>query len=50
MLYILAVVLAVAWVIAFGILQVGGAAIHLLLLLAAISMLWRFIKQRRAVV
>ena len=50
MLYTFAAILALAWVVAFGILQVGGGAIHLLLLLAGGCMLWRLIKQRRAMV
>jgi hypothetical protein len=50
MLYALAVVPALAWVVGFGVLNVGGGAVHLLLLFSAIFILWHFIKRRRTVV
>lgn len=47
MLFTLAVVLIVAWVFGFGVFHVAGGLIHLLLLLAVISILWHFVRGRR---
>jgi Family of unknown function (DUF5670) len=46
----LAVILVVAWLLGFSVFHVAGGLIHLLLLLAAISILWHFIGGRRTVV
>jgi hypothetical protein len=46
----LAVVLIVAWLLGLSVFHVAGALIHLLLLLACISILWHFVSgSRRAV-
>lgn len=45
----LAVILILAWILGFGVFHVAGALIHLLLLLAVISILWHFIQGRRSV-
>lgn len=45
----LAVVLIVAWLLGFSVFHVAGGLIHLLLLLAVISILWHFVTGRRAV-
>jgi hypothetical protein len=42
MLFALAVILVLAWVIGFAMLHVAGGLIHLLLLLAAIALVWHF--------
>jgi len=47
MLLTLAVVLVVAWLLGFSVFNVAGGLIHLLLILAAISILWHFIGGRR---
>ena len=47
MLFTVAVVLFVAWLLGFGVLHVAGAAIHLLLVLAAISIGWQLVRGRR---
>jgi len=43
----LAVILVLAWVLGFSVFHVAGGLIHLLLLLAVISILWHFIGGRR---
>lgn len=47
MLAALAVILIVAWLLGFGVFHVAGNMIHLLLVLAIISVLWRFVTGRR---
>jgi len=47
MLAALAVILIVAWLLGFGVFHVAGSMIHLLLVLAIISILWRFVTGRR---
>jgi hypothetical protein len=49
MLFALAVVLLVAWALGLGVFHVAGGLIHLLLLLAVISILYHFVRGRRAV-
>jgi Family of unknown function (DUF5670) len=46
----LAIILVLAWLLGFGVFHVAGSLIHLLLVLAVISILWRFIGGRRTVV
>jgi hypothetical protein len=43
MFFTLAVILVVAWLLGFSVFHVAGGLIHLLLLLAIISILWHFI-------
>jgi len=43
----LAFILVVAWFLGFTVFHVAGGLIHLLLLLAVISILWHFIGRRR---
>jgi hypothetical protein len=43
----LAVILIVAWLLGFGVFHVAGGLIHLLLVLAIIAILWRFVTGRR---
>jgi hypothetical protein len=50
MLFALAVILVVAWLLGFTVFHVAGGLIHLLLLLAVISILWHFIRGRRTIV
>ena len=45
----LALLLLVAWGLGIGVFHVAGGLIHLLLLLAVISILWNFIGGRRSV-
>ena len=45
----LAVVLVLAWILGFGVFHVAGTLIHLLLIVAVISILWHFIQGRRVV-
>lgn len=47
MLFALAVILVVAWVLGFSVFHVAGGVIHLLLLLAVISIVWHFVSGRR---
>lgn len=47
MLFALAVILCVAWVLGFTVFHVAGGLIHLLLVLAVISVIWHFIRGRR---
>jgi len=44
---VLAVILVVAWFLGFSVFHVAGGMIHLLLLLAVVSILWHFISGRR---
>jgi hypothetical protein len=50
MLWTLAVVLFVLWLLGFGVFHVAGGLIHLLLVLAVIVVLYRLITGRRPVV
>jgi hypothetical protein len=43
----LAVILVLAWLLGFGVFHVAGALIHLLLLVAIVSILWHFVSGRR---
>jgi hypothetical protein len=49
MLWTIAVVLFVLWILGFGVFHVAGGLIHILLVLAVISVLWNLIAGRRAV-
>jgi hypothetical protein len=42
-----AVVLVLAWLLGLSVFHVAGSLVHLLLLLALISILWHFISGRR---
>jgi hypothetical protein len=42
-------VLFVLWILGFGVFHVAGGLIHILLVLAVISILWSLIAGRRAV-
>jgi len=44
----IAVVLLVLWVLGFLTFHIAGAFIHILLILAVISLVWNFIAGRRA--
>ena len=48
MLFTLAVVLIVAWLLGISVFHVAGGLIHLLLLVALIAILWHFIGGRRS--
>jgi hypothetical protein len=48
MLLWLAIILALAWITGFGVFHVAGAAIHVLVVLAVISLLVHLIRGRRA--
>jgi hypothetical protein len=45
----LAVILVVAWLLGFGVFHVAGGLIHLLLVIAIISIIWHFVSGRRSV-
>lgn len=49
MLFALAVILVVAWLLGVSVFHVAGGVIHLLLLLAVISIVWHFLSGRRRV-
>ena len=49
MLLLLAVILALAWIAGFGVFHVASAAIHVLVILAIISVAAHFIRARRVV-
>ncbi|MFI5249075.1 MAG: lmo0937 family membrane protein [Gemmatimonadales bacterium] len=49
MLWTIALVLFVLWILGFGVFHVAGGLIHILLVLAVISVLWNLIAGRRAV-
>jgi hypothetical protein len=49
MLYTIAVVLFILWILGFGVFHVAGALIHILLVAAIITILWSLIAGRRAV-
>ncbi len=48
MFFTIAIILVVAWLLGFSVFHVAGGLIHLLLLLAIISILWHFINGRRS--
>ena len=45
----LAVIFIVAWIFGFVIFHVAGGLIHLLLLVAIISLVWHFVAGRRSI-
>jgi uncharacterized membrane protein YobD (UPF0266 family) len=45
----LAVILVVAWALGFGVFHVGGGLVHLLIILALISVILHFARGRRVV-
>jgi hypothetical protein len=47
MIWTIAVILFVLWILGFGVFHVAGALIHILLVLAIISVLWSLIAGRR---
>jgi Family of unknown function (DUF5670) len=49
MFWTLALVLFILWILGFGVFHAAGALIHILLVLAVISLLWGLISGRRAV-
>jgi Family of unknown function (DUF5670) len=49
MLYTIAVVLFILWILGFGVFHVAGALIHILLVAAIIAVLWNLIAGRRTV-
>jgi hypothetical protein len=49
MLLLLAVILALAWVGGFGVFHVASAAIHVLIVLALISVVAHFVTRKRLV-
>jgi hypothetical protein len=49
MLYTIAVVLFILWILGFGVFHVAGALIHILLVAAIIVVLWSLIAGRRTV-
>jgi Family of unknown function (DUF5670) len=44
MLLLLAIILALAWVAGFGVFHVASAAVHLLIILAVVSVVLHFIR------
>jgi hypothetical protein len=49
MLWTLAVILFIAWLLGYGVFHVAGGLIHLLLVLAVIVILYRIVTGRRPV-
>ena len=49
MLWTLAVILFICWLLGWGVFHVAGGLIHILLVLAVIVVLWRVITGRRPV-
>jgi hypothetical protein len=49
MLWTLAVILFVLWLLGFAVFHVAGGLIHLLLVIAVIVVIWRLITGRRVV-
>lgn len=49
MLWTIAVILFILWLLGFVVLHVGGGLIHLLLVLAVIAIVWRLVTGRPAV-
>ena len=48
MLWTIAIILIVLWLAGFLVVHVGGALIHLLLVIAAIVLIYQFVTGRRA--
>ena len=48
MLFWLGVILLIAWIMGFGVFHVAASAIHILIVLAVISILVHFIRGKRA--
>ncbi len=46
----IAIVLIVLWALGFFLFPIGGGLIHLLLVIAVISIIWHFVAGRRRVV
>ena len=49
MLWILALILFILWILGFGVFHVAGSLIHLILVLAVLSIIGHFILGRRSV-
>jgi hypothetical protein len=49
MLLLLAIILGLAWIAGFGVFHVASAAIHILIVLAIISIVLHFVRGRRVV-
>jgi len=49
MLLLLAIILALAWVAGFGVFHVASAAIHVLVILAVVSIVLHFVRAKRVV-
>ncbi len=49
MLWTIAVILFILWILGFGVFHVAGGLIHLLLVLAIIAVVWRLVTGRSAV-
>jgi hypothetical protein len=49
MLAIVAVVLLVAWLLGISVFHVAGSVIHILIILAVISLVMHFVRGRRAI-
>lgn len=49
MMWTIALVLFVLWILGFGVFHVAGGLIHILLVLAVISILWNLIAGRKTV-
>jgi hypothetical protein len=49
MLLLLAIILGLAWIAGFGVFHVASAAIHILIVLALVSIVLHFIRGRRVV-
>jgi hypothetical protein len=47
MFLIIAVILALAWILGISVFHVAGGLIHLLLIVALISLIWHFVSGRR---
>lgn len=50
MIWTIAIVLFVLWLLGFGVFHVAGSLIHLLLVVAVIVVVWRLVSGRRPVV
>jgi len=50
MLLLLAIILAIAWILSFTVYHVSSGAIHLLILLAVIAVIVHFVRGTRATV
>jgi hypothetical protein len=49
MLWTIAVILFILWLLGFVVLHVGGGLIHILLILAVIAVVWRLVTGRSVV-